>query len=110
MSVWSVWSPAKSERSARKVHERFEVRLGRKSVATTFEPYPKIGGWMFTCQVSLIGQTHGERVVEIIALGQRVGHGWILSGDVYGDLSGWSNEPSVTGAQAIEWQMVEDDR
>ena len=44
MSVWSVWTSAKSERSARKVLQRLEERLGRETVATTFEPYPKIGG------------------------------------------------------------------
>ena len=64
---------------------------------------------MFTFRVSLTGETHGERVVELIALGQRVVYGWILSGDVYGDLRGWSNAPSVTGIQAIEWQLAEGD-
>jgi hypothetical protein len=109
MSTWSVWSPAKVERSAWKVLEGLEERLGRETVAATFEPYPKIGGWMFSFHVSLKGETYGERVVEIIALGQRVGHGWILSGDVYGDLSGWSNQPSVAGIRAIEWRLSEDD-
>jgi len=109
MSVWSVWSPAKSERSARKVHKWLEERLGRETVATTFEPYPKIGGWMFTFHVPLTGEIHSERVVELIALGQRIGRGWILSGDVYGDLSGWSNQPSVAGIQAIEWRLAESD-
>ena len=64
---------------------------------------------MFTFRVPLTGETHSERVVELIALGQRVGGGWILSGDVYGDLSGWSNEPSVAGIQAIEWRLAAGD-
>jgi hypothetical protein len=107
MSAWSVWSLAKSERSARKVHKWLEGRLERETAAVSFEPYPKTGGWMFTFRVPLAGETHGERVVELIAFGQRVGRGWILSGDVYGDLSGWSSEPIVSGIQAIEWQMAE---
>jgi hypothetical protein len=45
-------------------------------------------------------------VVELIELGQRVGYGWILSGDILGDPSGWSNKPRVSGVKPIEWLLM----
>ncbi len=83
--------------------------MGREPVGATFAPYPKTGGWIFTFRLALQGTIRSERVIELIALGQHVGYGWIRSGDVYGDLSGWSNEPSVADIQAIEWRLAAGD-
>ena len=44
-------------------------------------------------------------VVEAIALGQRVGSGWILSGDIHDDPSGWSNETNISGVRSLQWTL-----
>jgi hypothetical protein len=44
-------------------------------------------------------------VVEVIALGQRVGRQWTLSGDILTDTDGWSNESSVSGVRSIQWML-----
>ncbi len=103
--AWSVFSSAKSEQKARKVYNWFRERLGREVLDVSFAPYPKTGGWTFTGRTPLYGSTWNDQVVEAIGLGQCVGYGWRISGDVRDSPSGWSNEPSVSGVTAIEWQL-----
>jgi hypothetical protein len=70
------------------------------------EPYPKIPGSLVVFCVVLESEAWNDCVVELIELGQRVGRGWILSGDILGDPSGWSNKPRVSGVKAIEWILM----
>lgn len=84
---------------------RFARRLGRDLEGSVLAHYAKIGGWQFTFQITLTGSTWSEQVVEVIGLGQRVGYGWRLSGDVHTMPEGWSNESSVPGVTAIQWQV-----
>ena len=103
--VWSVFSSAKSERAARKVYKWFQERLGCEVLDVSFAPYPKTGGWTFTGTTPLNGATWNDQVVEALGLGQCVGYMWTLTGNVRYRLSGWSNQPSVSGVTAIEWQL-----
>jgi hypothetical protein len=102
-SLWKVWTEARSEDKALRVFERVRRILGREALDRTVEPYPKITGFVVAFWVELESQAWNDSVVELIGLGQRVGHGWILSGDILVDPSGWSNEPSVSGARSIRW-------
>jgi hypothetical protein len=105
-SLWKIWAEAKSEDKALRASERVRRILGREAVDQSVEPYPKANGFLVTFWVELGGEAWNDGVVELIELGQRVGHAWILSGDILGDPSGWSNEPRVPGVKAIEWSLI----
>lgn len=103
----TVWANTNSENAARKVYGWLQHRLGRETEHLSFEPYWKIEGcWIIGFQIALSSTTWNDAVVEAIGLGQRIGRGWILSGDVYSQLDGWSNEPSVPGVRALHWQLA----
>jgi hypothetical protein len=105
-SLWKIWIGAKSEDRALRVSERVQEALGRVAVGHGIEPYPKIGGFLVRFEVELGSERWNDCVVEVVEMGQRVGHAWILSGDVRDDPSGWSNRPRIAGVQAIEWSLV----
>jgi hypothetical protein len=105
-SLWKIWVEAKSEGQARRVSERARRILGREAVDQRVEPYPKPPGLLVVFCVALESEAWNDCVVEPIELGQRLGRGWILSGDILGDPSGWSNNPRVSGVKAIEWILM----
>jgi uncharacterized protein YndB with AHSA1/START domain len=70
-------------------------------------PIEKTGGWRFTFQTRLDEAMHNDGVVATIALGMRVGYSWILSGDVYQSLEGWSNAARVSGITNLQWQLID---
>jgi hypothetical protein len=105
-SLWKIWVEAKSEGQARRVSERVRRILGREAVDQRVEPYPKIPGFLVVFCMVLEGGAWNDCVVELIELGQRVGREWILSGDILGDPSGWSNKPRVSEVKAIEWTLM----
>jgi hypothetical protein len=105
-SLWKIWVEAKSEDKALRVSERVRGLLGREAVDQDIEPYPKIAGFLVIFWVELRSEAWNDCVVELIELGQRVGHEWILSGEILGDPSGWSNKPRVSGVKAIEWLLM----
>lgn len=103
---WTVWSTSTSEKSARHVAGRVLRLLGRSTVdMMVFASYPKTGGWAFSFAVQLSGETWNDYVVDVIALGQCVGSGWRLLGNVTEHLEGWSNEARVAGVTSIQWQL-----
>jgi hypothetical protein len=71
---WNVWSDAKSEKSVRHVAKWLVRELARPAEQLTFAPYPKTGGWTFSFQTQLLGASWNDQVVDLIALGQRVGY------------------------------------
>ncbi|APW61648.1 hypothetical protein [Paludisphaera borealis] len=105
-SLWKTWIEAKAERNALRVSERVRDALGGEAVDQRIEPYPKTSGFLVSFEVELGSEAWNDCVVEVIELGQRVGHEWILSGDVRDDPSGWSIKPSISGVKAIEWSLI----
>jgi hypothetical protein len=103
--IWTVFTNARSEKAARNIYRRLMQRMGREGVAVTIEPYWKTGGHMLIFATNLAGASWNDQVVEAIALGQRAGYSWMLLGDVSDDLSGWSNKASVSGIEAMEWNL-----
>ena len=102
---WKMWTEAKSEEKALRVFERFRRNLGREARDWSVEPYPKIAGFVVAFWIELETQTWNDSVVEVIALGQRVGYQWTLSGDILTDTDGWSNESNVSGVRSIQWML-----
>ena len=109
-SLWKIWVEADSEDKARRISERVRRTLGREVVDQSVQPYAKTTGFLVAFWVELGSEAWNDGVVELIELGQKVGHGWILSGDILGDPSGWSNEPRVSGVKAIEWSLMAEPR
>ena len=104
-SFWKIWTEAKSEEKALRVSERVRCNLGREVLDRSVEPYPKIRGFVVAFWIELESQAWNDSVVEVIALGQRVGYQWTLSGDILTDTSGWSNEAGVSGVRSIQWML-----
>ena len=53
---------------------------------------------------------HGEMawndlVVEVISLGQRVGYGWMLWGDVLGQQYGETRASRIPGVDGVIWEL-----
>jgi hypothetical protein len=104
-SHWKTWLNTDKEQKARAIVKWLRERLGLDLEQLQIEPYPKTGGYVASFAIPLRSQTWNGDVVEVIALAQRIGRRWTLLGDVHNDLSGWSNECSVTGVVSIEWQL-----
>lgn len=105
-SLWKIWIEARSEEKARRVYERVRHLLRREVVDQDIAPYPKTTGFRVAFWVELEGEAWNDCVVELIELGQRVGHAWLLIGDILVDPGGWSNQPMVPGVRAIEWLLI----
>lgn len=101
--LWSVWVNARTREAAQRVYERAHQKLGREIDQLSFEPYPKLNGWTILFQMPIVATTWNDGVVEGIALGQRISNKWILLGDVYHNLTGWSDEPTIAGIVGVEW-------
>ena len=104
---WRAWTDAKSEKAARVIASRLFTALDHPVEHETFARYDKMGGWSFTFQTRLDEATCNDYVVVAFALGMRVGHFWILSGDVFHDLEGWSNAARVSGITNLQWQLID---
>ena len=104
-SFWKMWTEAKSEEKALRVFERVRGNLGREALDRGVEPYPKIMGFVVAFWIELESQAWNDSVVEVIALGQRVGYQWTLSGDILTGTDGWSNESNVSGVRSIQWML-----
>lgn len=103
---WTIFTNATTEKATRKVAERLLNLLDSPAEHVEFALYTKTGGWTFSFQSLLSGATHNDIVVEAIALGQRVGYAWTLTGDVLTDPEGWSNEARVSGVTSLHWQFL----
>lgn len=102
---WKMWVSAKTEEKALKLCERILVRMEKDAHEKSVEPYPKTGGFVVSFTTELLDVRWNDAVVEAISLGQRVGHGWALSGSVEDDPAGWSNTTNVSGVEAIRWSL-----
>ena len=109
-ALWTIFTNATTERATHKVSARVLKLLVRPVEHLQFARYPKTGGWTVSFHPPLSGATHNDAVVEVIALGQRVGYSWTLTGDVFGDLDGWSNKARVSGVTSLHWQLSYDDQ
>jgi hypothetical protein len=106
--LWKMWVDARTEAKALKLCERILERMGRGAPERSVEPYPKTGGFVVSFAVGLERARWNDAVVEAIALGQRVAHGWTLSGWIEDSPAASSNQTSVAGVKSIQWTLVKD--
>lgn len=104
--TWTAWTDAKSEKAARVVAAHLFATLDHAVENEAFARYGKTGGWRFTFRTQLNEATRNDGVVVTIALGMRVGYSWVLSGDVYHGLEGWSNAARIAGITNLQWQII----
>lgn len=91
--IWKLWLQATTEGEALKLCDRFIERLGKDAFEKRAEPFPLTGDFLGCFVTTLENRRWNDAVVETMALGRRVGSGWIVSGNVEADLEGWSNRP-----------------
>lgn len=104
--AWRVWVTAKAEIAAQRVCNRVLQQLEKSVVNLSMEPYPKTGGFVLNFEVALKSGTWADSVIEVIALGQRIGRQWTLYGDILHDPSGWCTDPAIVGVQAMNWWLL----
>ena len=104
--VWKIWVDAKTEKKSLRLCARIRERMGREASDMRVEPYPKTGGFVVGFVVGLESTRWNDAVVEAIALGQRVGYGWVIAGSVRDEPSGCSDRVSISGVQSMEWSLV----
>lgn len=104
--LWNMWVDAKTEEKALKLCCLLLERLEKETSGKKVEPYPKTGGFVVSFATNLESARWNDAVVEAIALGERAGHGWMLTGSVHDQLSGWSNEANISGVVSIEWTLL----
>jgi hypothetical protein len=100
-----MWTEARTEVKALRVFERFRLNLDREVPDRSIEPYPKIAGHVVSFWIELESRSWNDAIVEAIALGQRVGYQWTLSGDILFFPEGWSNNSNVPGIRSMHWMM-----
>jgi hypothetical protein len=105
-TIWKFWLTTKNRQKAVSVADKVFRQMEVTPVAVDIEPYEKTGDFVIRCELELECLSWDNCVVTTIGMGQRIAHQWILFGDVYRDLSGWSKNPSVIGVAAIEWMLV----
>ena len=64
------------------------------------EPYHK-GGFVCSFTISNEALDWAQAIFHALAIAQKIGRGWMLSGDITEELDAWSNDSSVVGVQNI---------
>ncbi|MGO1073508.1 hypothetical protein [Lysobacter sp. CA199] len=98
---WRLFVSATTEPAARAVASRHFQRAQVEPSALAVAPYEK-GGFKIDAHSEHATASWPESVVAAIALAQRAGHGWSLSGLIIDELSLWSTTASTAGIEAIE--------
>jgi len=111
-SHWKIWFDANRVEGAEKVLRQVIDLLGVDALDTVIEPYQK-GGHLGRFMVSHEAGSWSDIVVTVIALGERLGSGWQLSGAITEDPSGWlareHGDFRISGVTNVEWSLARDE-
>ena len=100
-SSWKLWATAATPEKARRVLRDVLRRMSAEAADVQVEPYPKIDGHVVRFSIELVEVDYADAVVAVLALGQRVGRGWTLSGFIGEELDMSTDSVSVTGAAML---------
>ena len=112
-TYWKLQLDCSNEVAAKKVVNQVIKQLGRPQFEADLESYSK-GGYIASFQLSLSPyQSYSEDVLEAIHLGQKLGGGWLVTGNVHEDISavlssGAGSSSVVAGLTWAEWQIFND--
>jgi hypothetical protein len=98
--LWKVFTDAGNEQGAARIFKRVLGILGGEISDSHLQPYPK-GGFVISFCSSTSATSWPEAVVEVLGSAQRVGHGWLLSGNIAEELDACCNKPRVAGITFI---------
>ncbi len=108
-SIWNLWIESQSEERALELLERAAGRLEVEARAAHVVPYYR-GGFIGSFEVIHDVPNWDRLLTEVLALGQRVARGWVISGGAGEGADGWSGQVSVAGVKSIQWRLVHEDR
>ena len=95
---------AHTEPNAWRALGRLTTMLNSTPLDVSLAAYPK-GGFVASFRTVCQTDRWNDAVVEVIGLGQRVAFGWLLSGHVADDLSGWAQKARTSGITAVHWTL-----
>ena len=98
---WRLYTNCESEKNAKAVMNKATKKLKVKIEKSKIEPYHK-GGYVCSFSNQLEIENWNEIPFLALALGQRIGRMWTISGDINSEFSAWSNESSISGIENIE--------
>ncbi|KPJ91925.1 MAG: hypothetical protein AMJ53_10425 [Gammaproteobacteria bacterium SG8_11] len=107
-SEWIIYTNAKNEKNATVLFHRFAKQLGGEIEGFQCVAH---GGSGFNVNWRMLHKTTSwsELLMEVLQLAQKVGNGWLLTGDVVRQCNAWCNRPRVAGVQTIEWAIKNSD-
>jgi len=112
-SIWKLHLNATSECSAQKIVMQCIAVFERSPTSLKIEKYNK-GGYRAILELAHDeNYSWSELVLEIIALGQCLGTGWSMSGNIYDDPSAVLSKSvghhiRVSGVEWAEWLLIKD--
>ena len=112
-SIWKLHANATSEHAANKIVNQCIESLNYFPITQNLEKYEK-GGYMATVIFfHKDGSSWSDFVVEIIALGQRLGSGWSIYGNIYEESNAVlsknvGNHIRIKGLDWAEWLVCKD--
>ena len=99
--VFKVVVDCKDEKASNNVLLRIEGLLEREALGVRIEALHD-SGHVIHFGVELMSTTWETAVFESLVLGQRLGYGWTLTGDIETDLCGYSSKARISGVTQIE--------
>lgn len=110
-STWKVQVDAKSEAGAKKLAKRCASKVGLTPYDVSVDEHPREGYLVDFEFRHEADQQWPDVVIEMITLGQKLGTGWLLEGDVQDFLGGILSEEDggkflVKGLLWANWVIV----
>ena len=108
-SRWRVYIDASDEPAAGSVLTRLLETMNVVPPATRIERGQEEG------YVAIFDVEHGASgwsalIYDVLALGQKIGRAWRLSGSVDFELDGWCDDPSEGSVKSVQWILVRSSR
>jgi len=97
---WKIFTDANTSEKAGKVLHKVIARLETNCSSEKVEPYHK-GGFVCSFSTSTETSSWSQSIFQALSMAQKIGRGWVLTGDITEELDAWSNESSVVGVQNI---------
>jgi len=97
---WKIFTDAGSPEKAKRIVSIAIEKLSASATELKIEPYHK-GGFVCSFVAPPKATSWAEVVLEALQSAQLVGRGWLLNGDISGELDLWSNESSIVGVKSI---------
>jgi hypothetical protein len=102
--IWVLFCKSEKEVVAERIIQKVTDHLEMQVAYSNIEKYHK-GGLKVTLKTDCSEQLWEQKVYEVLLRSQSIGRHWILSGSVVDGLDIWSNDPKISGIEAINVLM-----